>query len=257
MRKIISFGLASMLVFSLLSCDSDSKNARIEVWLTDAPGDYDEVNVDIKEVQVHSEEGEQSGGWKSIAVNPGVINLIELTNGLDTLLGSIEVPAGKISQIRLKLGNENSLKIGEETFDLSTPSGQQSGLKLQVHETLAEGITYKILLDFDAARSIVKKGNGEYSLKPVIRTITKAQDGAIRGIVTPIESTPAIYAIVGEDTLGTTYADETGKFLIRGLAPGTYTVTFEPKTGYLPVQKDGVAVALGNVTDVGQVQINQ
>jgi len=253
---MISLGFASVMLFSLFSCDSDSKNARIEVWLTDAPGDYDQVNVDIQEVQVHSEDGEQSGGWKSIPVNNGVINILELTNGLDTLLGSIEVPAGKISQIRLKLGNDNSLKIGEETFDLSTPSGQQSGLKLQVHETLAEGITYKILLDFDAARSIVKKGTGEYSLKPVIRTITKAQDGAIKGLVTPIESTPAIYAIVGTDTLGTTYADEAGKFLIRGLAPGTYKVTFEPKTGYQPIQKDGVAVTLGNVTDVGEVQIN-
>ena len=257
MRKVISFCLVSAMVFSLFSCDSDPKNARVEVWLTDAPGDYEEVNVDIREVQVHAEEGEQSGGWKSIPVTPGVINLLELTNGLEKLLGSVEVPAGKISQIRLKLGNENSLKIGEEVFELSTPSGQQSGLKLQVHETLAEGITYKILLDFDAARSIVDKGTGEYSLKPVIRTITKAQDGAIRGSIVPIESTPAIYAIIGEDTLGTTYADDAGKFLIRGLAPGNYKVTFEPKSGYQPVEKSDVAVILGNVTDIGEVQINQ
>ena len=60
---------------------------------------------------------------------------------------------------------------------LTTPSAQHSGLKLNVHAELTEGITYKILLDFDAARSIVKTGSGAYNLKPVIRTITEATSG--------------------------------------------------------------------------------
>ena len=43
---------------------------------------------------------------------------------------------------------------------LTTPSAQHSGLKLNVHAELTEGITYKILLDFDAVRSVVKTGSG-------------------------------------------------------------------------------------------------
>ena len=149
---------------------------KIEVWLTDAPGDYQEVNIEVIGVEVHSDEGGQAEGWKTLSVTPGVYNLLELTNGLDTLLGTVELPAGNISQLRLKLGSENSLKIDDETHPLSTPSGQQSGLKIQIHENLVEGITYKILLDFDVARSIVTKGNTSYSLKPVIRSITQAQE---------------------------------------------------------------------------------
>jgi hypothetical protein len=256
MKKVLGLLMIGLAVLTLPGCESDSKNARIEVWLTDAPGDYKEVNVEILGVEVHRADGDNDSGWQSLDVDGGVYNLLELTNGLDTLLGTIEIPAGKISQIRLKLGDDNTIKVGSETFDLSTPSAQQSGLKLQVHKTLAEGITYKILLDFDVARSILQTGNGSYKLKPVIRTIAEAQDGAIKGSVDPL-TTPAIYAISGLDTLGTTYADATGNFLIRGLASGTYDVVLEPNSEFVTTTKEDVSVTLGSVTDVGVVVINE
>lgn len=252
-KRFLSLLTVPFLVFGIISCSDDEKNARVEVWLTDAPGDYQEVNVDVQGVEVHVGDNDTENGWKSLSVEGGVYNLLELTNGLDTLLGSIEVPAGKISQIRLKLGNNNSLKVDNETYDLDIPS--QSGLKLQVHETLAAGITYKILLDFDVARSIHQTGAGQWKLKPVIRTIAEAQDGAIEGVVNPKESTPAIYALLAGDTIGTTYADSTGHFLIRGLSAGTYQVTFEPNSAYVPTSKSEVAVTIGNVTDVGTIVI--
>lgn len=255
MKKIIILGLVSMMMVAIFGCDSDSKNARLEVWLTDAPGDYKEVNVEIEGVEVHTSNGDQDSGWKSLDVNGGVYNLLKLTNGLDTLLGTIELPPGKISQVRLKLGNDNSIKVGSEVLPLSTPSGQQSGLKLQVHEVLTEGITYRILLDFDVARSIVHRGNDTYSLKPVIRTITKALDGAIKGTVNPAASTPAVYAIEGTDTVATTYTDEAGKFLLRGLDAGSYKVVFLPNSEYDTLVKENVSVTLGNVTDLGEVAI--
>jgi hypothetical protein len=142
--KTVKLFLIGLTTVFLVSCDSDEKTAKVQISLTDAPGDYQEVNVDIQGVEVHVGEDENSG-WKSLAVDKGVYNLLELTNGLDTLLGEIEIPAGKISQVRLILGDENTIKVNGEVFDLGTPSAQQSGLKLQVHQTLAEGITYKIL----------------------------------------------------------------------------------------------------------------
>jgi hypothetical protein len=243
------------LTFVATSCDSDEKNARIQVWLTDAPGDFQEVNIDVKGVDVHVGNGDDDSGWKSLSVHTGVYNLLELTNGLDTLLGEIVIPAGEISQIRLKLGSENTLKISDKVFDLDVPSGQQSGLKLQVHQTLAAGITYKILLDFDVARSVLLTGSGQYKLKPVIRTIPEAQDGAIKGVVSPVASTPAVYAIQDTDTLATAYTDATGHFLLRGLTAGSYTVSFAPNSDYQSTQKENVGVVIGQVTDIGTVEI--
>ncbi len=249
-------GVATVVAASFfLSACNDEKNARLEVRLTDAPGDYEEVNIDIQGVEIHSNGGNQSNGWMSLNVMPGVYSLLELTNGLDTLLGTIELPAGKISQIRLVLGDNNTIKVDGETKDLSTPSAQQSGLKLNLHADLQEGITYKILLDFDVARSIVNKGTGNYSLKPVIRAISEATSGAIKGSVSKPESTPAVYAIIGLDTLGTSFADATGKFLIKGLAAGTYIVSFAPATGYVIANKTDVGVTIGNVTDLGVVVV--
>ena len=241
-----------------MGCSSDDeKTARLQVWLTDAPGDYEAVNIDLQSVEVHVGNETDDAGWRTIDVRKGIYNLLELTNGLDTLLGEITIPEGEISQIRLKLGSENSIKVNGEVFELSTPSGQQSGLKLQVHENLVAGITYKILLDFDVARSIVETGNGSFKLKPVIRTITEAEDGAVKGEVTPKESSPAVYAIIGTDTLATTYTDSTGAFLLRGLAAGTYRISFVPNSQYQPTEKNEVIVALGQVTNVGVITITE
>lgn len=250
MKRIAGFLLLSIF---WLACSEDNQTAKLEVRLTDAPGDYEQVNIDIQSVEINSGDG--NSGWTTLDVKSGVYNILELTNGLDTLLATAELPAGQISQIRLILGNNNSVKVNGETKPLSTPSAQQSGLKLNLNATLVEGITYTITLDFDAARSIVAKGNGTYSLKPVIRAIETSTSGAIKGIVTPLEAAPAVFAIVGTDTVATAYTDDAGKFMLRSLPAGSYTVSFDPKTGYIPQQKENVSVTLGNVTDLGSVTI--
>lgn len=251
--------LVLLLITGILvvSCSEETKNARLEIRLTDAPGDYEEVNIDIQGVQIHASSTDNGGGWKSLEINPGIYNLLEFTNGLDTLLGSIELPAGRISQVRLLLGPNNTLKIDGQTLALTTPSAQQSGLKLNVQADLLEGITYSILLDFDAARSIVKAGHsGKYILKPVIRAITEATSGAIKGEIANPAATPAVYAIIADDTLGTSFANAEGKFLIKGLQPGTYTVSFAPATGFVIEDKTGVSVTLGNVTNLGEIPVS-
>jgi hypothetical protein len=253
MKKIAGFLLLSVF---WLACSEDNKTARLEVRLTDAPGDYKEVNIDIQDVQVNSGDG--NSGWVSLDVEKGVYDILKLTNGLDTLLGSAELPAGKISQIRLVLGSENTIKVGSETELLSTPSAQQSGLKLKVNATLQEGITYTIKLDFDAARSIVRAGNsGKYNLKPVIRAMEEATSGAIKGTATPLEASPAVYAIQGLDTVATAFTDDAGKFMLRAIPTGSYTVSFSPTTGYKTLNKENVSVTVGSITDLGTVTIEK
>jgi hypothetical protein len=252
MKSIIVFFVISIL---MIACATDDRTARLEIRLTDAPGDYQAVNIDIQGIEINANTGDVTSGWKSLEVQKGVYNLLELTNGLDTLLSSVELPSGRVSQIRLILGDNNSLKIDDNEIDLTTPSSQHSGLKLNVHADLTEGITYKILLDFDAARSVVKTGNDKYNLKPVIRSITEAQSGAIKGMVDSVESAPAVFAIVEDDTVATTYADENGKFLLKGVPAGIYTVSFDGKEGYGSFQKTSVSVTTGSVTDLGIITL--
>src|SRR5258706_1005128 len=257
-RVSLLFLLVSVVVMT--SCNKENNaTAMLEVRLTDSPGDYQEVNIDIQDVQVNADDGNTSAGWKSLNLNnsnKGIYNLMKLTNGLDTLLGEAQLPVGKVSQLRLILGNNNSIKVAGQQRLLTTPSAQQSGLKVQVHADLKEGIIYKILIDFDAARSIVSTGNSKYILKPVIRTVVEAESGSVKGLVSPVASRPAVYALSGADTLATTFADSTsGKFLLKGLAARTYNVSLAPKSGYLPTTKADGSVTVGNVTDLGTVLI--
>jgi hypothetical protein len=66
------------------------------------------------------------------------------------------------------LGNDNSIKIGTVVYPLTIPSGSESGLKIKVNKKLHASID-SLLIDFDAALSIMLTGNGEYKLKPVLK----------------------------------------------------------------------------------------
>jgi hypothetical protein len=224
MRKYfyLSAMAIGLLAFSTSCNNSDSNQyAELQVMLTDAPADYDAILIDIQDVQIHVSENDDVGSWQSLEVNKGVYNLLDFRNGMDTVLASMMLPAGKISQLRLVLGPNNQIETGGVLHDLETPSAQQSGLKLNINATLTGGVIYKLWIDFDAAHSIVQKGNGGYLLKPVIRTYTEAISGAISGNVSPAEAHPHIMAISSGDTLGT-YAADNGSFRINGVPAGIW-----------------------------------
>ena len=255
MKKAILLIFLSLVWFA---CSKDEGGtSHLEVRLTDSPGDYEEVNIDIQRVEVHSNEGDQQAGWASLDVQAGVYDILKFTNGLDTLLGEADLPSGRISQIRLILGDNNTVKIDGQLKSLDAPSSAQSGLKLNIHAELVAGVTYRLTLDFDAAQSIVVTGNNAYKLKPVIRVFTEADGGSIEGGVTPVAANPAIYALSGTDTVATTYPDSLGHFLIRSAPAGIYVVSFVPATGYLPTLRADVVVIQGNVTALGTVTILQ
>ncbi|TDE30556.1 DUF4382 domain-containing protein [Flavobacterium ranwuense] len=247
MQIILSF---IMLGFLINSCNNDDTNGGsypYAVRLTDAPGPYDEVNVDIQGVEVTGESGESV----SLNVNKGVYNLLDFSNGVDTLIATDSLGTAKVKQIRLILGPNNTVVLDGVSYPLSTPSAEQSGLKLQVNQTLQEGILYSVLLDFDANKSVVKLGNGGYQLKPVIRTIEKAISGSIKGKITPIGTTAVVTATSSTAVSYTSNVNENGDFLVMGLPPGTYTITITPALPLLPVTKTDIVVTAGITTDIG------
>lgn len=257
-KLIIPFLLSGLVWFS--ACDSDtdtSGTSQLQVRMTDAPGDYEEVNIEVVSVQVHRENTDSEEGWITLdEINPGIYNLLDFANGQDTLLASADLPSGAISQIRLVLGDENTVKLKSgEVIELKTPSGQTSGVKLSVNANLEADVTYVMLLDFDAAKSVVPKGNGGYNLKPVIRVISQAVAGGIRGTVTPAEYKPGIFVIsAANDTIGG-FANEDGNFLIKGVPAGTYTVKFSTEGAAHDTTITNVAVSQNAIKDLGTVKL--
>ncbi|MFY0625070.1 MAG: DUF4382 domain-containing protein [Reichenbachiella sp.] len=254
--------LLSLLSLTLFftNCESDNNGAaKIQVSLIDAPADYEKVLIDIQDVQVNvsSDESDESG-WQSLEnAQPGVYDLLLLTNGEEAFLGEIELPEGQLGQVRLILGDGNVVTVDGQDNDLTVPSGSQSGLKLNVNTDIEAGITYKLVIDFDAAKSVVMAGNsGMYNLKPVIRAQMEATTGAIHGTVTPIDVASVVYAIVGEDSVSS-YPDENGEFLIRALDEATYTVSAVPAedSGLEAVIVENIAVTVGSTSEAGELEL--
>ena len=193
----------------------------------------------------------------------GVQNLLDFTGGTELILVDTDFPAGKISQIRLILGSNNTV-ISDDEYPLDTPSGQQSGLKLQVHEDLVGGITYEFKLDFDAAQSVINNGGDKYILKPVIRVITEAVGGAIKGTVEPSDQNVLISVMGADDVDAITYApSDNAEYILSGIPESTYTLVFEPSATeersddpvYLAKTILGVEVKTGEVTTLDPVQL--
>jgi len=158
--------ISSMVITT--GCKKEQGESRMTVKMVDAPGDFQQVNVEVKQVQVHHD----GMGWVNLPTVTGVYDLLTLQNDVSATLVDVGMlPAGHLSQFRLILGSNNTVMVDSVYYPLATPSAQQSGLKINFNADFAPNQLYEVLLDFDAAQSIVTQGNGSYSLKPVIKIL--------------------------------------------------------------------------------------
>jgi hypothetical protein len=260
--KLIILGFAVISSLFFISCSKNQKSttntSQLQVRLTDRPNTaVKEVWVEVNQIEILM--GDSSKPLILEGSHPGMYNLLDLTNGKDTLLADATIPSGTISQIRLILGDNNYIITKEgEKIPLKTPSGQESGLKVQIHEDVAGGILYRITLDFDAGRSIVFAGNsGQVLLKPVLRIFSFIPSGGnISGVVVPDSVLTFVYAIQGADTVASTSTDiNSGDFLIKDIPAGNYSISFVPSdTTYQSVLINS-AVTLGQVTLLDTVRL--
>jgi hypothetical protein len=224
-------------------------SARLQVSLTDGPFTHaKEVWVDIQQISIIM--GDTTQPLVLAGSHPGLYNLMNFTNGKDTLLADATIPAGTISQIRLLLGDNNYIIDDQgQKIPLKTPSGQESGLKVQIHQDVTGGILYRLKLDFDAGKSIVQAGNsGNYLLKPVLRIISFTPSGGdIQGVVMPDSFRTEILAIQGADTF-TTFTDSPGgAYLIKDVPAGNYSLLYVPSDTAFKTASRNTTVTLGQI----------
>lgn len=180
-----------------------------------------------------------------------------LRNGLDTLLARTNLPAGSIGQIRLILGNNNSVVVSGVSHPLTTPSAQESGVKLNINQTFVAGGAYDIWIDFDAGKSILQTGAGVYKLKTVIRAYGSLTRGEIKGYVLPLNSFATVYAINGTDTASAIPSPIDGFFSINGLSAANYTLVVNPGILTLqPFSQANIQVAYGVENNLGIITLH-
>lgn len=160
----LAFALALISSATFTSCKKDAHTSTLQIKLTDAPGDWQEVNIDLKAVNVNFND--DSTGWVSLQTKDTIYNLLGLQNGLDTLIAQQSVPSKTVKEIRLVLGSNNTIKVNGQIYPLTIPSGSESGLKIKVNKKLNATLE-TVILDFDAGASVTQEQDG-YKLRPVI-----------------------------------------------------------------------------------------
>jgi hypothetical protein len=250
-----------LLTLSLLaSCKSDKSvdppagNATFLIKMGDNPAGYDAVNVEILRVTANI-----NGTWIDYPVaSPGVYNLLQFTNGNTLLLlGPTVVAPGSISELRLILGDNNSIVVDGVVCELKTPSGQTSGYKVKMDvQPLSSGVVYSLVLDFDVNKSVHPTGNGKYILKPVIRGYLETAIGKLSGNISPVNGAYYVMASNAVDTAGTYINEIDGTFLLTTLVPGTYNVHFYANQNYLDKEIPGIIITAGQTTALGTIIID-
>jgi hypothetical protein len=291
MKKYQSkLGVVAIALFAACCIISCSKNSSLEttgiastqsvsLLLTDGPGLFDKVYLDIKDVKVlldttsHTEKHDScdfdrmgdrdhhqpdSGFvWQDLNVKTGVYDILSLRNGIDTVLASGTIKAGSIRVIRIDLGTRNSLVKDSVTYPLNLLPNAPSYIiiKLKGNEFERTGTANRLWLDFDVQRSIVQIRAGQFYLSPFITAFLATQSGTITGMVQPSASLPAIVSVFSATDTLYAITNRDGFFKVRGLKDGTYSVYVNPSNIYKPTLLTNKTIKNASTENVGTITL--
>jgi Domain of unknown function (DUF4382) len=264
-----SMGAVSVSLSDPPSCMAATPGAT--AGSTAAPGGtFTSVFVTIRSIQAHisATADPSSTGWQELAPQlvsaPVQVDLLHLpANGQCLLaqLGSASLPAGDYQQIRLILlanaapggrapstGNNACFEqLGGDVFNcvvdssgthtLNLSSEANTGLKIPPGQIMggpihvAAGQSVDLNIDFNTCASIIREGNGNFRLKPVLTAgvVSPNMTGINGQIVDSVTSQPIAGAIVtlqfadksGVDRIAMQQqTDSTGRFSFCPLAMG-------------------------------------
>ena len=196
-----SLMLSGVLALTMTGCGNggggDGSDASVELGITaqaletttvPSPGtgsgtdtaSQKHLVITVNQVKLHvaaTGAGEDSGrsGWKMAFSGETKVDLFDATT-VEALLGTIDVPAGKITQVRLML-SDAELVDGETRTPVTCSSCSETGLKIILGGKIdvVEGDRLHLSLDVDQALSLTHDETG-YRLAPVIKLVKHDED---------------------------------------------------------------------------------
>jgi Domain of unknown function (DUF4382) len=290
LRLAACSGVAALLLF--ISCNKDNSagsnsgipagKSQVSIYMMDGPIDFSKVLVDIRQVVVLIDTSltqsdvdnpnqwddnwcgwgrnpnDKSVFWDSLSITPGVYDLLQLRNGIDTLLGNGTYPSGKILKVRITLGSDNTIYTDTTTSYPLEVFGFNPYFTINVRREDVFSVSnnnFQLWLDFNLEKSIFF-WSGTFYLKPNVVAFNDHTSARISGLVLPPEASPLIEAFNSTDTV---YAVPgwAGNYLIRGVSAGTYSVTVYGHHGYNDTTINNIVVNTGATTKVPTVTLHQ
>jgi hypothetical protein len=290
MKAIKTTGLKFSAIFICIFFFACQKNGNyshenkgassVNIFLTDDPSlTFDQVLLDIVKVEIKVEDdsethhesehhdevddndrhGETSGGWMTVAIHPGIYDILRFRNGLDTLFGSASFDAARnLKKVRITLGSNNSILLNGTGFPLVL-DGNDNFIVVNIDESsvaINSGGLTNFWIDVDAGSSIQFKDN-HFELKPHVKVFSREKSAGIEGHVFPGNAAAIVLAINGTDTL-TAKPEDSGEFKFIGLKPATYTLVYHATANnYLDTTVTGVVVSGTEDVHVPTVTLHQ
>lgn len=288
MRKkrslLVSYVLAFfMIAFFFTACQKsgirNQDSQPVAIYLTDHPGEFENVFLDITKVEAkvdsskrckeddrgdrpgdfdhdnddHQKGRDEYGVWQTLSFRAGSYDVLTLRNGVDTLLATGTVP-GTLRKIRITVSAVRVVKNGV-TYPVELAANGGNYLYVHVrkdHMRDSSGVK-KLHIDFDVARSIVEV-NGRFILRPVLRPFSDHTSGTVEGVVMPLDAKATVKLFNATDT-ATALPGREGKYKIRGLAEGIYSVLVTSANGYKDTTLSNISVVKGRETRIPPITL--
>ncbi len=263
---LVILTISSFILFSCEDSGTDPKNqseGTLVVNITDAPFPIDQVaeaNVTINKIEVREENEDADFPFITLSTDTQTVNLIDLRNGITEKLVETNIPEGKYDLVRLYVAEAVIILTDGQEFDLTIPSGAQTGIKMFIDPSVLveESMTAELLLDFDLSKSFVVQGNPNtpagingFIFKPVIRAVNNTLAGSIYGEVKDTTDAALVNAQVWveqDSVITTSFTGENGLYEMIGINTGLYDV-LATKEGYDTVRVDGIEIEAGDLLE--------
>ncbi|MFT3933881.1 MAG: DUF4382 domain-containing protein [Chitinophagaceae bacterium] len=256
-----------------------SGQSRLSIYMMDDPVAFTKVLIDIKQVAVKIDTANKNSGdddnmqwfddyrgckggrsaiWDTLSITPGVYDLLKLRNGTDTLLSSSLVPNGKVLQVRITLGTNNTVYTDSVTSYPLNIIGPGNSFDINVRREDISTISnseFKLWFDFNLSKSIFYFNN-KYWLKPVLTPFNDSKKPKLEGRVLPQGAAGYVQIYNQTDTL---YALPWigGYYQVRGISAGTYSIYFKGWHGYKDTTINNITVAASGLTTAPTVTLHK
>ena len=228
-----------------------------EIRHDDSYYDDDHEGDDDREDNGENHHGDHFGQWDTIGIAPGLYDLLKLRNGIDTLIASGLTPVGKITKIRITLGSNNTVSTDSaHQFPLPVCNGSPY-VYANIRSVSLDSISatqFIVHLDFNVARSI-RFDDGQYCLKPQLKSYCNKNSGSIEGIVLPASAHAYVEVLNSTDT-ALAVPEDKGEFKVNGLSPGTYSVIYKSVASYQDTTLTNIMVVQGTETKLPTITLH-
>jgi hypothetical protein len=231
---------------------------KVEVKIDSESSSSDDDDDDDKDDDDHLSDRDKHGEWKTLEFTPKIIDVLKLQNGVEMLLGSIEV-LRDVEKVRVTLGANNTV-VDENSVShaLILNNSTNNFLYIKIGDDDCDkddsNSSQELRIDFDLSKSITYT-NGKYYLKPKLQPFSNSGYGEIEGKVLPegINAKVTISNGQGDPKIGN--PDKKGRFRVRGLKEGTYSVLFEAP-GKTSKTVNNIVVKKGKDVELSTVSLN-